>query len=410
MHVLFVHQNFPAQFGHIARHLVRSRGWTCTFLSKTAPGELSGIRKIQYQVAGGARESNHYCSRTFENAVWSSHGVYEACKAHPGLRPDLIVGHSGFGSTLFLAELYPDVPVVNYFEYFYHARGSDLDFRPDSPPKELDFLRSHARNAMISLDLINCRAGYSPTEYQRSLFPAELRPKIEVIFDGIETDIYERRTDIPRQIGGRTISDSTRIVTYVSRGFESMRGFDIFMRSAKLIYESYPDVLFLVVGGDRICYGGDANRIKHETFREHVLAQDDYDLSKFHFTGLVPVPTLVDILSLSDLHIYLTVPFVLSWSLMNALACGCTVLASDTAPVREMITHGVNGLLADFFDVEGLAKQAVGVLRDPDDYRALGRRAAEIIRDRYALEVTLPRLVDLLERAQRSPARDLSLR
>lgn len=405
MHILFIHQNFPAQFGHIARHLVRTLGWTCTFLSKVAPGESAGIRKVQYQTSGGARATNHYCSRTFENAIWSSHGVYDACKANPEIQPDLIVGHSGFGSTLFLPELYPSVPTVNYFEYYYQSHGSDLDFRPDSSPGELDHLRSHARNAMILLDLVNCRAGYSPTEFQRSLFPAELRAKIDVIFDGIETDVYHRRADVPRRIGDRTISDSTRVVTYVSRGFESMRGFDIFMKTAKRIYEAYPDVLFVVVGSDRVCYGGDEKRIKHKTFREHVLAQDDYDLSKFLFTGLVPTSTLVDIFSLSDLHIYLTVPFVLSWSLMNALACGCTILASDTAPVREMIVDGKTGLLEDFFDVDGLATRAVGVLRDPRSYRPLGLQGTELIQRSYALDVTLPRLVDLFERVTREPFR-----
>ncbi len=174
---------------------------------------------------------------------------------------------------------------------------------------------------------------------------------------------------------GRTIAPSTRIVTYVSRGFESMRGFDIFMHAAKRVYREFPDVLFVVVGSDRICYGGDLKYIRHPTFREHVMAQDDYDPSKFVFTGQVSPVELVDLLSLSDLHIYLTVPFVLSWSLLNALACGCTVLASNTAPVVEVVTDGVNGLLADFFDVEGLAEKALAVLRDPPAYRELGERA-----------------------------------
>ena len=142
MHVMFVHQNFPAQFGHIARHLIRSRGWTCTFVSKTPPGEVNGIRKIEYRTAGGARATTHYCSRTFENATWHAHGVYEACKADLDLRPDLIVGHSGFGSTVFLPELYPGVPIVNYFEFYYHPHQSDMDFRPEFPPAELDYLRA----------------------------------------------------------------------------------------------------------------------------------------------------------------------------------------------------------------------------------------------------------------------------
>ncbi len=254
---------------------------------------------------------------------------------------------------------------------------------------------------MILLDLQTCRAGYSPTHFQRDLFPDEYRSKIDVVFDGIETKVFCRRTDVSRLIAGRAIPASTRIVTYVSRGFESMRGFDIFMRASRIIAREYPDVLFVVVGSDRVCYGGDEKHIRHATFREHVLAGDDYDLSKYLFTGLVPVSTLVDILSLSDLHLYLTVPFVLSWSLMDALACGCTVLASNTAPVLEMIADGENGLLVNFFDVEGLARWAVDVLRDPLAFRFLGERGAALVSERYALEVTLPRLVGLFERVVR---------
>ncbi len=314
------------------------------------------------------------------------------------LAPDLIVGHSGFGSTVFLPELFPGVPIINYFEYFYRPHDSDMDFRPDFPPEPRDFLRARARNAMILLDLQTCRAGYSPTHFQRNLFPDEYRSKIDVVFDGVDTEVFCRRPERIRLIAGREIPASTRIVTYVSRGFESMRGFDIFMRAARVIAREYPDVLFVVVGSDRVCYGGDEKHIRHTTFREHVLAGDDYDLSKFLFTGLVPVSTLVDILSLSDLHIYLTVPFVLSWSLMNALACGCTVLASNTAPVVEMIADGENGLLVDFFDVEGLARRAVEVLRDPSAFRVLGERGAALVAERYALASTLPRLLGLFER------------
>jgi glycosyltransferase involved in cell wall biosynthesis len=399
MRILFVHQNFPAQFGHIAKHLIQSKGWQCDFISETPVGISDGIRKIQYKISGGARETTHYFSRTFENAVWHAHGVYQAAEGDSGLAPDLIVGHSGFGSTIFLPERFPGVPIINYFEYYYKSHQSDLDFRPDFPPEPRDFLRARARNAMILLDLQNCRLGYSPTNFQRDLIPDEFRSKIDVIFDGIDTEVFRRRPDLPRRVAGRDIPRSTRIVTYVSRGFESMRGFDIFMRAARRIYREYPDVLFVVVGSDRICYGGDQKHIRHQTFREHVMARDDYDASKFLFTGLVPVPTLVDLLSLSDLHIYLTVPFVLSWSLMNALACGCTVLASNTAPVVEMIAEGDNGLLCDFFDVDGLASRAIEVLKDPRAFHVLGERGASIIEEHYALSVTLPKLVGLFERA-----------
>jgi glycosyltransferase involved in cell wall biosynthesis len=221
-----------------------------------------------------------------------------------------------------------------------------------------------------------------------------------VIFDGIDMSLFHRHPNIPRQVGERIIPPSTRVVTDVSQGFESMRGFDLFMRAAKLIARRHPDVLFVVFGSDRIYYGGDERHIRHKSFREHVLAQDVYDSSKFVFTGTVPPGTLVDLLSLSDLHIYPTVPFVLSWSLINALACGSTVLASDTAPVREVITDGENGLLVDFFDVEGLA---VEVLRDPLAFRHLGRRGVQLVHEHYALDVTLPRHIALFERAMGGP-------
>jgi len=399
MHVLFVHQNFPAQFGHIARHLIRTRDWSCTFVSKTPGGIVDGIQKIAYTTGGGARATTHYCSRTFENATWHAHGVYEACKARPDLRPDLVVGHSGFGSTLFLPEVYPGVPIINYFEFYYHPHQSDMDFRPEFPPPEIDYLRARSRNAMLLLDLETCRRGYSPTRFQRQLFPETYRPKIDVIFDGIETDLFRHRDDVPRRIGDRSIPESTRIVTYVSRGFESMRGFDIFMKVAQRISEQLPNVVFVVVGSKRICYGGDEKHIRHKTFFDHVMAQSDYDLSKFIFTGLLPVSKLVEVLSLSDLHLYFTVPFVLSWSLMDALACGCTVLASDTEPVREMVEDGRNGRLCGFYDVEGFATRAVEVLRDPGAFQHLGCAAAARIRQDYAIDVTLPRLARLFEQA-----------
>jgi len=398
MHVLFVHQNFPAQFGHIARHLIREHGWQCSFVTQRPSGLVDGIRLIEYKPQGGATRHTHYCTRTFENAVAHCHGVYNACRAHPDLRPDLLVGHSGFGSKLFLPELY-DSPIINYFEYFYRPHGSDIDFRRDFPPSELDYLRSYCRNAMILLDLQNCRGGYSPTSWQKGLLPEAYQNKVEVIFDGIDTSVWYRHTDVPRRLAGRRLDPTTRVITYVSRGFEAMRGFDIFMKVAKRIYCTLPDVIFVVVGSDRVAYGGDLDHIPEKSFREHVLKQDDYDLSRFLFPGRLSPHRLARLLSVSDLHIYLTVPFVLSWSLFDALACGCTVVASDTEPVRELITHEKNGLLADFYDVDGLAQLALRVLRDPNEYRRLGADGAALIAAEYSLEKTLPRMLDLYRRA-----------
>lgn len=418
MHILFVHQNFPAQFGHIADHLTRTRGWACTFVTQASDGQAGGIRVVHYEPRGGATQGTHFCSRTFENAVWHAAGVYEALKSRPEIRPDLIVGHSGFGSTLFLRDLYPEAPIVNLFEYYYRPRDveSDMTFRRDLPwatPEE-HFLRARARNAMILLDLQNCDLGYCPTRFQLSRFPGEYLPKLSVVFDGVTRQVYHGHGEAlrpplgqrgTRVFAGVSVPPETRLVTYVSRGFESMRGFDIFMKAADLIARRRSDVHFIVVGTERVAYGGDLNHTGGQSFKDWVLAQQAFDLSRFSFVGRIPPAELGRLLAGTDLHIYLTAPFVLSWSMMDAMSCGAVVLGSDTAPVTEMIADGRNGLLADFFSPEEIADKAIEVLRDPAEFRPLGRAAEEMIVRQYSLEAVMPRMLDLYDAAlKREPA------
>ncbi len=398
MQLLFVHPSYPGQFGPLLSRLAQQPGLDCVFLSTNASGLRDGVRCIPFKTRGAATSATHYCSRTFENAVWSAHAVYEAC-AQAQFSPEVIIGHSGFGTTVFLQELY-DCPIVNLFEYYYHAHDSDLDFRSDFPPEEVSRLRAHARNAMILMDLQACAAGYTPSAWQQSLFPNEYQSKIDVMHDGIDTEFWKRRGG-PRRIGEEFIPDDVRIVTYVARGLEAMRGFDMFVRVANRIAKELPNVLFVVVGSDRVCYGNDLQHIQAKTFREHVIQTEHPDLSRFRFLGTVPQTQLVDLFSMSDLHLYLTVPFVLSWSLLNALACECTVLASDVAPVREVIEHGRTGLVGDFFDVDGLVEQALRVLRDPIQHRELGRAGRVLIEEEYCLDKTVPQFKTMLDRVMR---------
>ena len=408
------HQNFPAQFGHIAAHLAARPGWDCRFISETAAGTVAGVHKVQYKLAGGATPHNHFCSRTFENTVWHCEGVYKAARAMhaaDGYTPDLIVGHSGFGSTLFLRELYPDVPCVNLFEFYYRPHGpdSDMDFRHDLGWKldEMKYLRSRCRNAMILLDLQNCDAAYAPTHFQRSRFPAEYLPKVDVIFDGVDRNVYHAHDDAlrppvshrpPRTVCGVDLPAGARVMTYVSRGFESMRGFDVFLRAAARVTAQVPEAHVFVVGTDRVAYGGDADYIAPaKTFKEWILAREPLDLKRIHFVGRVPPLELAKLLATSDLHVYLTVPFVLSWSMVDAMSCGAVVLGSDTPPVAEMITDGETGLLTNFFDADALATKAAAVLHDPDAYRHLGRAAEQLVADKYSLDVILPRMAAMYE-------------
>lgn len=434
MHILFVHKEYPGHFGHIARHLAEREGWQCTFVFSQLPARyqgvlpgtrgsgpmaagaqqivaqagpsgtaanlidahVDGVRLLQYR-SRGATQDTHPCSLHFEISTWHAYAVYLLLKAHPELQPDLVVGHSGFGTALYLRDLYR-CPMISHCEYFYRSRDSDLDFRPDFPPDQIDVLRTRAQNATILLSLDASAACYSPTQWQRSRFPAEYQPKIATIFDGIDRSFWYRRPAGTRTVAGRTIPAGTRVVTYVSYGLEATRGFDIFMKVANRICAARNDVVFVVVGADRIYYGRDLKHVSTRSFGEHVLAHDRYDLSRFLFTGQVLETELVQILSLSDLHIYLTVPFVLSWSLFDALACGCTVLASDTEPVREVITHGQNGLLAGFFDVDDLTQKALRVLDNPAQFRPLGEAGVRQIDEQYSMDQVLPELIQLFQR------------
>ncbi len=401
MHILFVHKNFPAQFGQIATYLARNDGCECTFLSEREVADTPEIRQVRFTPSGGAREETHYCSRTFENQTWRSYAAYDAMRRRPELRPDLIVSHSGFVSSLFLRELYPDVPHISYFEFFYHPHQSEMDFRSDLPlPDSDDYLRARLRNAQLLIDLNHCDAGYAPTDFQRSRLPSEYSTKVQTIFDGIDTDFWAPNPTRPRPtmtFGDVKIPPHHRLLTYVSRGFESMRGFDIFLQVADAVCRQRSDVSVVIVGEDRVAYGGDNRFTNGLTFKEWTIQQHQPNLDRIHFVGRLPPSQLTQLLALSDLHLYLTVPFVLSWSLMNALSCGCTVLASDTAPVREVIREGENGFLCDFFNVQGFTEQALAILEKPEAHRELGESARQRMLREYALPVCLEKMRRLYE-------------
>jgi glycosyltransferase involved in cell wall biosynthesis len=399
MHVLFVHQAYPSQFGPIAEWMSRTKEHRVTFVS-TDPSRWHGaIENIQHAFPPDPKAGQLVpWMRDFPRKLQRCRGVVKALKKRPDVRPDLVVGHSGFGSTLFIREVL-DCPIVNYFEYFNDSQQNDMLYRIDFDHSDEYRCWRRSANAIFLLDLENCDVGYSPTRWQRSLLPESYRSKVKVIFDGVDTKTFRPLPKVPRVIRKTALPRDVRIVTYVARGFELIRGFDIFMKVAKRIYTEYPNVLFLVAGRDRVEYGTDVKLIGLNSFKRWVLEKDTYDLSKFRFPGWLSTPELVRLFNLSDLHIYLTTPFPPSWSLFKALACGATVLASNTPPVREVIKDGTNGLLAGFFDVDGLAKQAIDVLRAPSVYRDLRATAVSGIQNNYSNEVVLPKLLRFFEQA-----------
>jgi glycosyltransferase involved in cell wall biosynthesis len=326
-------------------------------------------------------------------------GVYEAVRSTPELRPDLVVSHGGLAPTLFLRDLLP-CPMVDYCEYCFAPARRDLTYRIDLPSVEPAGFFPRCINAATLLNLVAADAGYCPTQWQRDSFPARFHDKLEVHFDGIDTELYRPRSsgELPRSIAGRAIDESTRIVTYVARGLESMRGFDLFMQLADRIGRERADVLFVVAGDEEIYYGWDQLRTGKQTFKQWVVERGHYDLSRFVFLGHVEPEQLAEVLALSDLHVYLSVPFVLSWSLFDALACGCVLLAGDVAPVSELIEPGINGLLEPLFDGERLARTALRVLDDPAAHRHLGAAARRLLVKKYSLETAVPELMAYFER------------
>jgi glycosyltransferase involved in cell wall biosynthesis len=405
MHVLFIHQAFPAQFGRLALELTRRYGWKCSFLIEdlsncpTPTPEM--LEKLQLHRLGLSEEFRNHpptpWPQSFGRSLDLSQAVFDAVRSRPWLRPDLVVSHAPDGTpTLFVPELL-DCPIVNYCEYYFARNRQDLSYRLDLPPAEPAPFFPRCINAITLVNLVACDSGYAPTQWQRDSFPARFRHKIEVHFDGIDTDLYRRRP-VPRVVGGRTIPGGKRVVTYVARGLESMRGFDLFMRVAAGIARARSDVVFLIAGKDKTYYGWDQLCTGTDNFKEWVLARGDYDPSRFVFLGQIPPAQLAEVFCMSDLHLYLTVPFVVSWSLVNALASGCVVLGSDVAPVREMITPGRNGLLAPLFDIEQLTETALRVLDDPGAHAPLGQAAQALVEEKYSIDVAVPELKEYFER------------
>ena len=405
MHVLFLHDAFPAQFGRLGLELKRRHGWKCSFLVQSLSScptpttemlqELD-LHQLPLTAEHRSKEGIPW-PQIFGMYLEQCQSVFNALRARPDLQPDLVVAHGGRGApTLFLKDLL-DCPIINYCEYYFATSHRDISYRIDLPPAEPAPFFPRCINAPTLASLVDCDAGYSATHWQKQSFPARFHSKIEVYFDGIDTELYRPGAAL-RRIGAVSLPQGTKVVTFVTRGLESIRGFDLFMQVADRICRQRADVFFVVVGGEEIHYGWDKLHTGSPSFKQWVLSQGDHDLSRFLFPGRILPEHLADILRLSDLHIYLSAPFVVSWSLFNAMATGVPVLASDVPPVREVIEGGVNGLLETLFDIDRLTATALNVLADPAGFAPLGIAARRTIEERYSIECCIPPIKGFFER------------
>jgi glycosyltransferase involved in cell wall biosynthesis len=408
MHVMFIHPNFPAQFGHIALHLATQLQWQCTFVTSIDTTHLNlPFNHINYRVAPGPQPKVFNNPDNLNTHFDHLKAIYVGLRGVHHIKPDLVVGHMSYGTMLYLRNLY-NCPFIGYYELLLPPFwGDGLVLRKEFPPPEGIRLFNATYHALTYLHLHAVDACYTPTHFQKNTAPKELHHKLHVIFDGVDGNLFQPRSiDRPCQFRGLTIGPDTKVVTFVSRGLESVRGFDIFMKAAKKIAQEIPNVLFLIAGDERTNYGFELHHIGNQSFKQWVLSQDSYDLSKFHFLGRIPLQELAQLFNISALHFYLTVPYVLSWSMMQAMASGCTILGSATPPVQEVIDDGVHGLLTDFYDVDGLTERALRVLRDPQGHRALGEAARARVMERYEQRHCINQMVQLFQSYQQHRSDD----
>lgn len=390
MNVLFVHQNFPGQYLHLARALGASGAHRVVFITQGEAAQLPGVQKIVYKAKRAPTRGMHHYLRETEAGVLNAQEVARAALSlkRSGFVPDVMAGHNGWGEIWYLKDVFPTTPLLGYFEFFYRFRGADVGFDPAAPLQFDDAPRVRTKNLGNLLALETVDAGQCPTLWQRSLYPKRYHPLIHVVHEGIDTVTVRPNPEAHLRVPGTDIElkAGDEVVTYVARNLEPYRGFPSFMKSLPALLRRRPNAHVLIVGGDETSYG--PRLASGLTFRESLLKKlgTEIDLSRVHFLGKLPYHTFLSVLQISSVHVYLTYPFVLSWSMLEAMAAQCLVVASNTAPVTEVIRDGENGLLVDLFDTERIAERMIECLEDPGSYRALRVNARETIIQRYDLQ------------------------
>ncbi len=403
MKILFVHQNFPGQFLHLAPALA-ARGHDCVALTDAVNPRPSDIPMVKYTHA--AQKVDPAQTRLGRNyTTMSDRGVTVARAAiqlrdAQGYTPDIIVGHSGWGETLFLKEVWPEARLIVYAEFYYKGRGADVGFDPEFSPASFDqVMIAQGRTTHLGQALTHADGGLSPTEWQASTYPAPLRRMIEVIFDGVNTELLAPNPGASLDLSnGHTLRAGDEVLTFVNRNLEPYRGYHIFMRALPAVLAARPDAQVVIVGGDSVSYGNaPAGKMGwKDTILDEVRGQ--IDLTRVHFVGKISYAHFIALMQIARVHAYLTYPFVLSWSMVEAMAAGALVVGSRTAPVQEMIRHGENGLLVDFFDVGAWSDTLIDTLANPARFDGLRAAARRSVVSQYDLHgICLPRTVAYVE-------------
>jgi glycosyltransferase involved in cell wall biosynthesis len=398
MRVLFLHNNFPAQYKHVAAALAADPANEVVAGSLDNKKNLPGVTKHIYKPQREPSKSIHHYLRSTEAAVLDGQGVLRMCAElrKNGFIPDLVCGHSGWGTTIYIKDVFPEARLLTYFEWYYNARNSDVDFVNKQLGYE-DLCRVRTRNLPILMDLAHCDWGLCPTSYQLSQIPRVFHSKLSQLHDGVDTDFFAPSDSVGFDIPELNLhlTREAEILTYATRGMEPYRGFPQFMQAVEILQKRRPNLRVVIAGTDRVAYG--KKLPEGESYKGKALEElKDLDHSRLHFVGHLPFDLYRNLLQLSSVHVYLTIPFVLSWSLLEAMSAGCLIVGSDTLPVRELIEDGRNGLMTDMNNIDALADRIEEALDRRDSLAHIRANARQTILDRFALRDLLPRHLQLM--------------
>jgi glycosyltransferase involved in cell wall biosynthesis len=381
---LFVHQNFPGQYLHIVRHLVAAKKHDVVFISEPNVNRIDGVRLVPYPKPESSPAAVHVAARELDAALRRADVVARTAAnlKQLGFTPDIIIGHHGWGELLNLRDVWPDTPLLGYFEFYYSAEGIDVGFDPEFPIHPAEHPRIRAKNGVNLLALNLGAHGQTPTKWQLSTYPEWAHPLITLLPEGVNLDVCKPSAAARRRalkIGNSTIKPGEKLITYVARDLEPYRGFHVMMRALPHLLRARKDVRAVLVGADGISYGRPPPQ---GTWRQKMLEElgDSIDPDRVLFPGRLDYRLYAAMLQRSDAHVYLSYPFVASWSLRESLASGCAVIGGNTPTVSEFVRHEENGLLVPFFDPKALAQAVLQVLEDT----SLARRLREEAR-RYAV-------------------------
>ena len=409
--ILFVHQNFPGQFPHIA-DACRQRGYKLAAIAGPTGKNRPGVDVRRWTLKRSSTVGIFEPATRAEADLMRGEAaavIATRLKAD-GFVPDLIIGHPGWGETLHLSEVFPGVPQILFGEFFYKSHGADVGFDTEFESHTLPAdLRVNAKNATLAMAYCLGEVIVCPTGFQASTFPKTFRPLVRVFHEGIDIGNAARKPEPCFKLpDGRTLDGSTPVITFINRNFERLRGYHVFMRALPALLARVPDAEVVLIGDDKgKGYGGELPN--GETWRQRMEAElgDRIDPRRVHYVGRVPHTSMIDLLSMSWAHVYYTYPFILSWSVVEAMACECLILGSDTGPVRDAVSSGVNGVLNDFFDVDALSSAMAEACERPEafvDMRRAARRTAMAMFDRETVGVPawMSLIEEILERVHAS--------